>query len=340
MPFTIIRNDITKMRVDAVVNAANTALQMGGGVCGAIFKAAGASELQAACDKLAPIQTGDAVITPGFRLPAKYVIHTAGPVYSDGKHGEAQLLRSCYANSLKRAQENGCKSVAFPLISSGIYGYPKVEAMHVATAAIQDFLENHDIDVSLVVFDRGAFDVSAKLLGEVATYISEHYVEERKETRRELLDVERRALDEAELIHYNAPTAKMAESILETPTAGIEDLIGNLDEPFSATLLRLIDAKGKTDVEVYKRANLDRKLFSKIRTSKGYVPSKRTAVALAVALELNLDETDDLLERAGYALSRSQKFDVIIEYFIINGKYDIFEINQVLFKYDQPLLGG
>lgn len=340
MPFTIVRQDITKIKVDAIINAANTALQMGGGVCGAIFKAAGASELQAACDKLAPIQTGEAVITPGFRLLAKYVIHTAGPVYSDGKHGEEELLRSCYTNSLKRALENGCKSVAFPLISSGIYGYPKVEALGVATTAIQDFLNNHDIDVSLVVFDKATFEVSEKLLGEVASYINENYVEEHKDTRRDLLDAERKVLDEAEFIQYNAPMPKMAESILNAPTAGIDDLVGNLDEPFSATLLRLIDSKGKTDVEVYKRANLDRKLFSKIRTSKSYMPSKRTAVALAVALELNLDETNDLLERAGYALSHSQKFDVIIEYFIVSGKYDIFEINEVLFKYDQPLLGG
>jgi len=340
MPFKIIRNDITIMQVDAIVNAANTALQMGGGVCGAIFKAAGAHELQAACDKLAPIQTGEAVITPGFRLTAKYIIHTAGPVYTNGEHGEEELLRSCYMNSLKRALENDCKSVAFPLISSGIYGYPKVEALRVATAAIQNFLDNHDIDVSIVVFDKAAFEVSEKLLGEVASYINENYVEDHRDIRRDLLDVERKVFEEADIIQYNAPMPKMAESILKAPTAGIDDLVGNLDEPFSATLLRLIDAKGKTDVEVYKRANLDRKLFSKIRTSNSYMPSKRTAVALAVALELSLDETDDLLERAGYALSHSQKFDVIVEYFIVNGKYDIFEMNEVLFKYDQPLLGG
>lgn len=340
MPLIIVRQDITKMKVDAIVNAANTALQMGGGVCGAIFNAAGAHELQAACNKLAPIQTGEAVITPGFRLDAKFVIHTAGPVYRDGKHGEEELLRSCYTNSLKRALENGCASVAFPLISSGIYGYPKVEALHVATAAIQDFLNSQDMEVSLVVFDKAAVELSERLLGEVASYIDEHYVEAHRDTRRDLLDVERKVLDEAEFIKYNAPMQKMEESILEAPTAGIDDLVGNLDEPFSATLLRLIDAKGKTDVEVYKRANLDRKLFSKIRTSKSYMPSKRTAVALAVALELSLDETDNLLERAGYALSRSQKFDVIVEYFIVSRKYDIFEINEVLFKYDQPLLGG
>jgi len=336
MPFTIVRQDITKMKVDAIVNAANTDLAMGGGVCGAIFNAAGVSDLQTACDKLAPIQTSDAVITPGFRLPAKFVVHTAGPVYRGGKSGEEEQLRSCYLNVLKRAVENKCKSIAFPLISSGIYGYPKDEALRVATRTIHDFLGEHELDVYLVVFDKAAFAVSEKLLGEVESYIDEYYVEEHRLSRRELLDVESEALEEADLIKYNAPSS------MQSPIAGagIDDLVGSLDEPFSETLLRLIDAKGKADVEVYKRANLDRKLFSKIRSNKGYMPSKRTAIALAVALELSLDETDDLLERAGYALSHAVKFDVIVEYFIVSGMYDIFEINEVLFKYDQPLLGG
>lgn len=336
MPFTIVRQDLTKMNVDAIVNAANTELQMGGGVCGAIFKAAGASELQTACKKLAPIKTGDAVITPGFGLPAKFVIHTAGPVYRGGKNGEEEQLRLCYINSLKRAVENKCESIAFPLISSGIYGCPKDEALRIATGSIQDFLSDHELEVYLVVFDKEAFTVSEKLIGEVASYIDEHYVAEHKFTRRKLLDVEIEVLEEADLISYNAPSSMQAPTV----SKGIDELVGSLDEPFSQTLLRLIDAKGKTDVEVYKRANLDRKLFSKIRTGKGYTPCKRTAVALAIALELTLDETDDLLERAGYALSHSQKFDVIVEYFIVSRKYDIFEINEVLFKYDQPLLGG
>ena len=342
MPFTILRQDITKMKVDAIVNAANTDLQMGGGVCGAIFKAAGAAKLQAACDQLAPIKTGEAVITPGFDLPAKFVIHAAGPVYRyQNAERSEKLLRSAYLESLRLAIQNNCESIAFPLISSGIYGYPKDEALRVATAAIQDFLINHDIDITLVVFDKSAFTVSRELLGAVESYIDEHYVDTHQIKRRKLLDVKRQAISDAD-----EHTSRFNEPLLEDmlapigASAPLDDLVGNLDEPFSQMLLRLIDAKGMTDVEVYKRANLDRKLFSKIRSNKGYMPSKRTAIALAVALKLSLDETDDLLKRAGYALSHAVKFDVIVEYFIANGKYDVFAINEVLFEYDQPLLGG
>jgi O-acetyl-ADP-ribose deacetylase (regulator of RNase III)/transcriptional regulator with XRE-family HTH domain len=339
MPFTIVRQDITKMTVDAIVNAANTDLAMGGGVCGAIFKAAGVQELQAACNQVAPIKTGEAAITPSFALPCKYVIHAVGPVY---RHWNAQqseaLLRSAYTESLRLASKNHIQSIAFPLISSGIFGYPKDEALKVASSAITDYLQSSDMDVFLAVFDKTAFAVSEKLLGEIESYIDEHYVEEHRIRRRDLLDVEREALSDDAIINYNAPMPSMA-----APAAagtGIDELVGNLDEPFGKTLLRLIDTKGKTDVEVYKRANIDRKLFSKIRTGKGYMPGKRTILALAIALELTLDETDDLLERAGFALSHSQKFDVIVEYFIVSGRFDIFEINEVLFKYDQPLLGG
>ena len=338
MPFTIIRQDITIMNVDAIVNAANTDLQMGGGVCGAIFKAAGARVLQSACDQVAPIKTGEAAITPGFALRAKYVIHAAGPVYHHWSAEQSErLLRSAYTESLRLAAKNGCESIAFPLISSGIYGYPKDEALRVATSAIRDFLREHDIDVYLAVFDKASFTVSEKLLGAVESYIDEHYVREHEVHRRELLSVEEAALEEADYALANIPAPTAAAPMANV---GIDDIVGSLDEPFSTTLLRLIDAKGKTDAEVYKRANIDRKLFSKIRTGKGYMPGKRTILALSVALALTLHETDDLLERAGYALSHSQKFDVIVEYFIVNRRYDIFEINEVLFKYDQPLLGG
>lgn len=165
MPFTIVRQDITKMKVDAIVNAANTGLKMGGGVCGAIFKAAGAEQLQAACDKLAPIKTGEAVITPGFNLFAKYIIHTAGPIYQESNKVQSeQQLRAAYLNSLKLAVENDCESIAFPLISSGIYGYPKEEALKVAISAIKDFLKEYDIDVTLVLFDESTFEMGRKLL--------------------------------------------------------------------------------------------------------------------------------------------------------------------------------
>jgi hypothetical protein len=206
----------------------------------------------------------------------------------------------------------------------------------VATAAITDYLngDGHDLAVYLAVFDKAAFAASQALLGEVDSYIDEHYVDAHQKPRRDLLDVEKMALG----IAPTAPVAMAAHADMAAPD--LDHLVQHLDEPFSDTLLRLIDAKGKTDVEVYKRANLDRKLFSKIRTGKGYTPKKPTILALAVALELTLAETDDLLERAGYALSHASKFDVIVEYFITKGNYNIYEINEVLFQYDQPLLGG
>ena len=189
--------------------------------------------------------------------------------------------------------------------------------------AVQSFLQSHELDVYLTVFDKEAYTVSEELLGEVADYLDANYVEEELELRR-------RQRNQA--VFYSVRELRSS--------APLDEIVGNLDEPFSATLLRLIDAKGKNDVEVYKKANLDRRLFSKIRNNKGYMPSKRTVIALAIALELSLDETNDLLRRAGYALSHSQVFDVIVEYFILHGKYDVFEINEVLFRYDQPLLGG
>ncbi|MCL1941232.1 MAG: macro domain-containing protein, partial [Synergistaceae bacterium] len=203
MPLTIVRNDITKMRVDAIVNAANTSLSMGGGVCGAIFSASGAAKLKTACNQLAPIQTGEAVITPGFGLPAKYVIHAAGPVYQGGKHGEEKLLRSCYTNALDLAQKNGCKSIAFPLISSGIYGYPKDEALAVATSAIGKWLLENDMDVSLVVFDKTAFELSRKLNSEVKAFIDENYAGDYNNTnRRELLYAEINAFEAVDHVRF------------------------------------------------------------------------------------------------------------------------------------------
>lgn len=346
MPFTIVRQDITKMDVDAVVTAANPELRAGGGVCGAIFAAAGAKELQAACNALAPIELGSAAITPGFKLPARYVIHAAGPVYGRQSTAKSeQLLRRSYTSALALALENHCESIAFPLISSGTYGYPKAEALAVATSAIREFIAEHDIDVYLAVFDRDAFELSEDLLGAVESYIDENYVAEHEHMRGRVSRLGRLRADADEpRVYEDASIAPMelfsCEVTSSAPRPNLEDVIGKLDEPFNATLLRLIDAKGMSDVEVYKRANISRKLFSKIRGGDGYMPSKRTIIALAIALELTLDETGDLLERAGYALSHSVVFDVIVEFFIGAGRYDIFEINEVLFSYDQPLLGA
>ena len=211
MPLTIVRQDITKMNVDAIVNAANTDLRMGGGVCGAIFRAAGERELQAACDAVAPIKTGAAVITSGFALPAKYVIHAAGPVYSFWhKRQSRELLRSTYIESLKLAEENGCESIAFPLISSGIYGYPKDEALEVARSAIEEFLRGHDMEVYLAVFDRSSFRISQALLGAVESYIDQHYVDAHRVARRQLLNVEEDALRQAARPNLSAQAPSMA----------------------------------------------------------------------------------------------------------------------------------
>ena len=361
MPLTIVRNDITKLTVDAIVNAANTQLRMGGGICGAIFSAAGAQELQNACDKLSPIQMGEAVLTKGFGLSAKYIIHAAGPIYQGGKQNEEYLLRSCYSNSLDLAKEYECESIAFPIISSGIYGYPKAEALSVATSEIGLWLSENEMDVFLVVFDKAAFAIMKDLHNDIDSFIDENYIEKKdKVSGRVQLDIEstqlsyhevKESANLSDITAFPPEFDKFAPDVFREikgnrelqesrSTASLFNINKQLEEPFSDMLFRLIDAKGKTDVEVYKRANLDRKLFSKIRTGKGYMPSKKTAVALAVSLELSLTETRDLLERAGFALSKSVMFDVIIEYFISRKRYDIFEINNVLFEYDQPLLGG
>lgn len=338
MPFEIIRNDITKMKVDAVVNAANISLQQGGGVCGAIFEAAGSKLLQKACDEIGGCKVGDAVITKGFNLPAKYIIHTPGPIWQDGYHKEAELLYNCYWNSLELAKANDLNSIAFPLISSGIYGYPKDQALHIAINAIGQFLLHNDMEIYLIVFDKGSFLLSEKLFSDIEKYIDDNYVEE------QLILENSRLLNIYEL--QNEDNLKLGKSIYSTKSISksinkkrnLEDLLNQLEESFSQKLLRLIDEKGYTDVETYKRANLDRKLFSKIRSNKDYSPSKSTVLALAISLKLNLDETLDLLKSAGFSLSQSSKFDLIIQFFIEEGNYNILEINEALFTFEQSLL--
>ena len=336
MPLEIVRNDITKMAVDAIVNAAKESLLGGGGVDGCIHRAAGPELLQE-CRTLGGCRTGEAKLTGAYRLPCKYVIHTVGPVWNGGKYGEREQLASCYRSSLALAKKHGCETVAFPLISSGIFGYPKDQALRVAVDTIGEFLLHNDMTVYLVIFDRKAYRISGKLFADIAEYIDDHYVDVHTDSRRERLRRMSVLESRAEAICESAmPTPMMAPMAVN----GLDDLLAHLDAGFSETLLKLIDRSGKKDAEVYKKANVDRKLFSKIRNNPDYKPSKSTAIAFAIALELNLDETRDLIARAGYALSASSKFDIIIEYFIGQRDYDIFKINEALFAFDQSLLGA
>lgn len=359
MPLNLIRNDITKVACDAIVNAANSTLLGGGGVDGAIHKAAGRG-LLLECMKLGGCKPGQAKITGGYRLPCKYVIHTVGPKWRGGKNGEKETLQSCYREALRLAEAHGCESVAFPLISAGVYGYPKAQAFRVAVDTITEYLLKSDMLVYLVIFDKAMYQISEKLYGDIAAYIDDCYVERHTDTE---LERNRRMLSGESMplapqfpaapctpAEPNVDTLLAEESTvtlqkaLEFPDAqpidNLEQALQQLDESFSEMLLRKIDEKGMTDAACYKKANIDRKLFSKIRSNRLYKPSKPTALAFAVALELPLSETKDLLQKAGFALSHSSKFDIIVEYFIRHGVYDIFEINEALFAFDQSLLGS
>lgn len=323
MPLHIIRNDITKIECDAIVNAANSSLLGGGGVDGAIHKAAGKALLEE-CKSLGGCATGNAKITKGYKLPCKYIIHTVGPAWQGGTNGEKAMLESCYRNSLRLALEYKCESVAFPLISSGVYGYPKADALRVATDMITEFLCHYDMTVYIVIFDKKSFAISEKLFADVESFIDDVYAEEHSYTGNRTSN------------SFNKCMPMMASC---DKSISLNDMIFEIDESFSQMLIRKIDETGMTDAECYKKANVDRKLFSKIKNDINYHPKKTTAVAFAIALELNISEATELISKAGYSLNHSNKFDIIIEYFITHKIYDIFKINETLFAFDQMLLG-
>lgn len=332
MSFVIVRNDITNMQVDAIVNTANPKPVIGAGTDSVIHEKAGPKLLKAR-QRIGNIGVGCAAITPAFDLQAKYVIHTVGPVWEGGSYGEEMLLRNCYDNSLKLALSCNCKSVAFPLISTGNYGFPKDKALQIAIAAFSEFLLEHEMQIYLVVFDQASFKLSEKLFQSVASYIDEHYVETYLESRR----VMRRRVE----ADWCERSASICENVAPcaTKSLSLEDMLKEADAGFTETLLKLIDKTGKKDSEIYKKALLSKQHFSKIRNNPDYKPTKPTAIALALALELDLEETKDLIGRAGYALTNSSKFDLIIRYFIENKNYNIVEINLALYEFDQPLLG-
>lgn len=319
MAIKIIKGDITKLEVDAIVNSANSDLLGGGGVDGAIHSAAGPKLLEE-CKLLGGCRVGEAKITKGYDLKAKYVIHTVGPFWQGGDNNEEKLLASCYFNSLMLAKKNDVETIAFPLISSGVFGYPKDKAIRVAMNSFEKFLEKTDMDISLVIYDSKTFKLSEDLYFDIEKFIGENYVDEY-------------AIDQGRICYSYNPFR------FNQKNRTLSEVINEVDDTFSETLLRLIDEKGMTDVEVYKKANIDRKLFSKIRSNKDYKPSKITAIAFAIALCLNFDETIDFIGKAGFTLSRAIKFDLIIRYCIEQKKYNIHEINEVLFAFDQILLG-
>ena len=333
MPLQIIRQDITKMHVDAIVNTTNEEMVGYSGVDLAVHTLAGA-ELDEECARLAPLGLGEAKITGGYGLPCKYVIHTSGPIWRGGREGESLTLRSCYTESLKLALEHGCRSVAFPLISSGVYQYPKDEVLRFAVQIITEFLFEHEMTVYLCVFDKTSYTFSKRLFSDIRAFIDDGYVESH---------------DEDFYCSYSlpedscAPRMRMQTDCIVFPNTkellSLADYIKDMDKSFREMLFDLIDKQGMTDVECYKKANVDKRTFSKIKSNPDYRPSKQTVIAFAISLRLDMEQTQALLATVGFTLSGSNLFDKIIQYFIYTGNYDIFEINQALFEFDQTLLG-
>ena len=341
MPLKIVRNDITKMETDAIVNTANPKPQVGDGVDSKIYEAAGFEQLLAERSKIGYIERGDAAATPGFNLPAKYIIHAVGTAWFDGNHRERELLQSAYSRSLELAEELKCKSVAFPLLSSGNYGFPKEEALKIALDAINRFLMTSEMYVYLCVFDKESFGLSKKITDDIDEYIDENYAEENvRKNRRESV----RRFQAREEVKACRQYEAMEDSAVDkcvtmgSQALSLKELISKAGESFNQRLFRLIDERGLDDVTVYKAANLDRKLFSKIRCSDTYIPKKKTILALAAALKLNADEAADLLVSAGMAFSPSSKQDIILQYCLSHGIFDVNSINIILFEYGLPTL--
>ena len=352
MPFLMIRNDITKVAADAIVNPANRNLLQGSGTSRAIYQAAGEQELTAACEAIGRCDLGRAVCTPAFGLSAKYVFHAVCPAWHGGGFGEAEQLASAYHSALKLAAKYHCESVAFPLLSSGNYGYPKEQAFRIAVDTITQYVMEHDLTVYLVLYDRDSLAVSRKLFASVEEYIDDHYVAQNDESYgfgRRRREYEER-WEDAALADREYPAQECAPPVFATvpkpqnaaPMASrsLESLMDNLGESFTTRLLRLIDERGLKDSTVYKQSNISRQHFSKIQCNRDYNPKKKTVLAFAVGLHLSEDETIDLLKSAGYAFSDGSKRDWIVRYCLENKIYNINQVNTLLFEYDQEQLGA
>ena len=436
MPFKIVRNDITKMNTEAIVNTANEYPVAGPGCDSAVYKAAGYEELLAyRTEKIGVIPEGEVFITPGFALSAKYIIHAVSPLYISGDEGEEEKLRSCYRKSLALAKEQGIRSIAFPLISTGSFGYPKEEGLRIALDEINAFLLGNEMEIYLVVFGEDTTALGTKLYPDLEAYIDRNYVDEKlveeygapyfdgngtngtidrrrpdhlpgsvgsygmhaapgapgaynaaapsyaappmpereKPSRRESIFRRRRRRKEEEVsireaysvgqafeedvceASYEAPEVKEPEAqeapskfdttelpdvleFAEAHESKLEERMRHLSDTFSEYLMYLIGEKHLKNADVYKRAIIDRKVFSKIKNNPDYHPQKLTALCLCVGAMLNLDESKDLLARAGYALSPCDKTDIIFSYFIENEIYDMIELDIQLEEHGLPCI--
>lgn len=345
MPLTIIRDDISRVSADVIVCSANPVPECGGSGEAAIYQRAGYDKLLQARQKIGVIETGDVQITEAFSLDAKYIFHTVSPVWTDGLHHEAEILGNCYRKCLKTAVFMHCESIAFPLLSSGSFGFPKDLALLTARQAVTDFLSEHDIDVILVVFDKTSFHISRVVERDVQSYINDRYAEEYGYGRNAMPAAKgsssRRRGRRPEALSIFRPSYDISDAAEEAASysVSLQERISVHAETFSEMLLRLIDEREMKDSDVYKKANIDRKLFSKIRSNPSYHPKKYTVVAFALALELSFYETKELMRSAGYAFSPSSKADIIIQYCMERGIYNVYEVNEILFSFDQPLLG-
>jgi O-acetyl-ADP-ribose deacetylase (regulator of RNase III) len=342
MAFRIIRNDIAKVKADVIVNTANPKPVIGAGTDSRIYSAAGEDDLLKERKKIGEIAPGEAVYTPAFRLDAKYIIHTVGPVWEGGNKGEEEILRRCYRNSMSLANELGARSIAFPLISSGSYGYPKDKALMTALDEIKGFLFDNEMDIRLVILDRKSLELSHDIEGDIESFISDSHasvVMEReygigtlREAKREEA-LRRRSMKNRteELFMHSIQVHEKGVPALAS--LSLDDIVGRKEDTFQERLFRLIDESGMEDVEVYKKANVDRKLFSKIKGNRDYRPSKKTVLSFAIALGLDIDQTEDLLARAGLAFSPSSDADKIVYYAITKKQYNVYVIDAWLFKY-------
>ena len=330
MPFRVFRNDISKVKADVIVNSANPDPIIGGGAEAAIYKAAGENELLSERKKIGEIAPGEVAYTPAFHLNAKYIIHTVGPVWEGGYKGEAAILRSCYENAFELAVSLGCKSIAFPFISTGTYGFPKDKAIEIVINTSNKFLKHNDMTIILVVYDKASFRISGSKLQDVTSFINETYI------------------DESDGYAGNSPSALRSNRRLERerqmhshhwdqPDApgDVSDLLKKSSESFSAKVLSIVKERGIEPSAVYKKDGLlSKKIYSDMKIQgDNYMPRKGTAIAFCLALELTLPEAMDLLGRAGWTLSDSKKNDIIVKYHILQGDYNIRNVNDTLNTY-------